>query len=559
MANEYKIPDLGGAADVDVIEVSVSVGDVVEAEQTLVVLETDKASMEIPAETSGTIEALSIQVGDKVNEGDVFISIASSAGAGSQPEVAQDNVASESVQPEAANTETVPAETTHTESREQAIVVPDLGGSESVEVIELAVAVGDVIDAEQTILVLESDKATMEIPAGEAGTIVSLAVAVGDKVSQGDAMLTLMADFSVSVSVSDSTVADKPQRDNSAVIKPEATSATSTTSTATPANSTATAESAAANNTGSESHTGGEIHAGPAVRKLAREFGVDLSQVSATGRRGRITKDDVQLFVKQRLNSSTMAVGSGMSGAGIPAVPEVDFAKFGSITSEPLNNIKRATAKAMTTAWLNVPQVTQFDQADITDLEAYRKQQNQRYQSQGIRFSIVPFVLKAIAKVLREFPQFCASLSADGESLILKDYVHIGVAVDTPKGLLVPVIRNVDQLSVTEITQQLNEKAQLAREGKLTLSDMQGGCFSLSSLGGIGGTAFTPIVNPPEVAILGLSKAEMKPVWNGQEFVPQLMLPLSLSYDHRVIDGAEAARFSQRLVDCLQDLRNVLM
>ena len=544
MTNEYKIPDLGGAADVEVIEVSVSVGDMVEAEQTLLVLETDKASMEIPAETSGTVEALSVQVGDKVNEGDVFISIASSACG--QSDEAQDTVVSENAQSEAANTETVPAEAAHTESREQAIAVPDLGGSEGVEVIELAVAVGDVIDAEQTILVLESDKATMEIPAGEAGTVVSLAVSVGDKVSQGDAMLTLMADSSVSVS--DSTVVDKPMVDNSAV---------KTTKTLT--TTTATAEPVAANNAEPESHSSGEIHAGPAVRKLAREFGVDLSQVSATGRRGRITKDDVQLFVKQRLNSSATAVGSGMSGAGIPAVPEVDFAKFGPITSEPLNNIKRATAKAMTTAWLNVPQVTQFDQADITNLETYRKQQNQLHQHQGIRFSIVPFVLKAIAKVMREFPQFGASLTADGESLIIKDYVHIGVAVDTPKGLLVPVIRDVDRLSVTEITQQLNEKAQSAREGKLTLSDMQGGCFSLSSLGGIGGTAFTPIVNPPEVAILGLSKSETKPVWNGQEFVPRLMLPLSLSYDHRVIDGAEAARFSQRLVACLQDLRNVLM
>lgn len=544
MTNEYKIPDLGGAADVEVIEVSVSVGDMVEAEQTLLVLETDKASMEIPAETSGTVEALSVQVGDRVNEGDVFITIASSTG--DRSDEAQDTVVSENAQSEAANTETVPAEAAHTESREQAIAVPDLGGSEGVEVIELAVAVGDVIDAEQTILVLESDKATMEIPAGEAGTVVSLAVSVGDKVSQGDAMLTLMADSSVSVS--DSTVVDKPMVDNSAV---------KTTKTLT--TTTATAEPVAANNAEPESHSSGEIHAGPAVRKLAREFGVDLSQVSATGRRGRITKDDVQLFVKQRLNSSTTTVGSGMSGAGIPAVPEVDFAKFGPVTSEPLNNIKRATAKAMTTAWLNVPQVTQFDQADITNLETYRKQQNQLHQHQGIRFSIVPFVLKAIAKVMREFPQFGASLSADGESLIIKDYVHIGVAVDTPKGLLVPVIRDVDRLSVTEITQQLNEKAQSAREGKLTLSDMQGGCFSLSSLGGIGGTAFTPIVNPPEVAILGLSKSETKPVWNGQEFVPRLMLPLSLSYDHRVIDGAEAARFSQRLVACLQDLRNVLM
>jgi len=260
--------------------------------------------------------------------------------------------------------------------------------------------------------------------------------------------------------------------------------------------------------------------------------------------------------VKQRLITPASVVGSG---AGIPAVPAVDFSKFGSVHQEPLNNIKRATAKAMTAAWLNVPQVTQFDQADITGLERYRKSQNEAYQSQGLRFSIVPFVLKALAKVIREFPQFGASLSADGESLVFKDYVHIGVAVDTPKGLLVPVIRDVDRLSVTEITQQLNEKAQYARDGKLTLQDMQGGCFSLSSLGGIGGTAFTPIVNPPEVAILGLSKAQMQPVWNGETFVPKLMLPLSLSYDHRVIDGAEAARFSQRLVACLQDLRNVLM
>jgi len=292
------------------------------------------------------------------------------------------------------------------------------------------------------------------------------------------------------------------------------------------------------------------------VRKLARELGVDLTQVTSSGRKQRITKEDVQQFVKQRLITPASVVGSG---AGIPAVPAVDFSKFGSVHQEPLNNIKRATAKAMTAAWLNVPQVTQFDQADITELERYRKSQNEAYQSQELRFSIVPFVLKALAKVIREFPQFGASLSADGESLVFKDYVHIGVAVDTPKGLLVPVIRDVDRLSVTEITQQLNEKAQYARDGKLTLQDMQGGCFSLSSLGGIGGTAFTPIVNPPEVAILGLSKAQMQPVWNGETFVPKLMLPLSLSYDHRVIDGAEAARFSQRLVACLQDLRNVLM
>ncbi|WP_420591914.1 dihydrolipoyllysine-residue acetyltransferase [Bacterioplanoides sp.] len=548
MSNEYRIPDLGGATDVEVIEVSVAVGDQVDAEQTLLVLETDKASMEIPAEVAGQVEALKIAVGDKVNEGDVFITITSDAAG--QPAEAAAVKPEADIKNETGTTEepvTASAESTAdaaAESTEKAIAVPDLGGSEGVEVIELNAAVGDQIDAEQTILVLESDKATMEIPAGEAGKILSLAVAVGDKVSQGDAMLTLLVQASASP-------ASKSQTSISQTSAPAALQAAKPQ---TPAASTSLSVKSAAQSTTEPQKASGQVHAGPAVRKLAREFGVDLSQVSASGRKGRITKDDVQLFVKQRLNAPQSAAGTG-----IPAVPEVDFAKFGAIATEPLNNIKRATAKAMTTAWLNVPQVTQFDLADITDLESYRKAQNQQYQAQGIRFSVVPFVMKALAKVLREFPQFAASLSSDGESLIMKDYVHIGVAVDTPKGLLVPVIRDVDRLSVTEITQQLNEKAQNARDGKLTLLDMQGGCFSLSSLGGIGGTAFTPIVNPPEVAILGLSKSEMKPVWNGQEFVPRLMLPLSLSYDHRVIDGAEAARFSQRLVACLQDLRNVLM
>jgi pyruvate dehydrogenase E2 component (dihydrolipoamide acetyltransferase) len=451
---------------------------------------------------------------------------------------------------------------TASKGTQQAIPVPDLGGSEGVEVIEVAVSSGDQIDAEQTVLVLESDKATMEIPAGVAGTVVSVAVQVGDKVSQGDAMLSLLVsagDTAGQRPVSASPA--EPGIDSNAASSTFTRTSTSTSTqapVATPAATPIPAPTAvsSAADADRDAKPGPQVHAGPAVRKLARELGVDLTQVTPSGRKQRITKEDVQQFVKQRLSTPAPVAGSG---AGIPAVPTVDFSKFGPVHQEPLNNIKRATAKAMTTAWLNVPQVTQFDQADITELERYRKSQNEAYQSQGLRFSIVPFVLKALAKVIREFPQFGASLSADGESLVFKDYVHIGVAVDTPKGLLVPVIRDVDRLSVTEITQQLNEKAQYARDGKLTLQDMQGGCFSLSSLGGIGGTAFTPIVNPPEVAILGLSKAQLQPVWNGETFVPKLMLPLSLSYDHRVIDGAEAARFSQRLVTCLQDLRNVLM
>ncbi|MEE3189338.1 MAG: 2-oxo acid dehydrogenase subunit E2, partial [Pseudomonadota bacterium] len=310
-------------------------------------------------------------------------------------------------------------------------------------------------------------------------------------------------------------------------------------------------QSASAKSNAAAASPSKQVHAGPAVRKVAREFGVDLALVAGSGPKGRVLKEDVQAFVKERVNGPATA-----GGTGIPAVPEIDFSQFGPVTTEALNNIKRATARSMTTAWLNVPQVTQFDHADITGLEAFRKEQN---ANGDVRYSIVPFVLKAIAKLLKEFPTFNASLAPDGESLIMKGYVHIGVAVDTPKGLLVPVIRDVDQKSVTEITLELGNKASLAREGKLSLKDMQGGCFSLSSLGGIGGTAFTPIVNPPEVAILGLSRSEMKPVWNGSEFVPRLMLPLSLSYDHRVIDGAEAPRVSQKHVSYLEDMRQLLM
>ncbi len=543
-----KIPDLGGASQVEVIEILVSPGDTVEMEQALIVLETDKATMEIPAEAAGVIKNLSVKVGDKVSSGDVFGELNSDA-SGTEENAAEEKNAESAPAAEQKTTEAPvknAVESAPSPSAEPAaavdIAIPDLGGSEQVEVIEVQVSAGDDIDAEQTVLVLESDKASMEIPAGQAGTVISVAVKTGDKVSAGDVMLKLQPAAGNAVSA-ENNAAESAAAEVAPAEKTVQTTVAATAATATiPA---ADVRSSAA-----------EVHAGPAVRKLAREFGVDLAQVSGSGPKQRITKDDIQRYVKQRLNSEPASVSGG---SGIPAVPVVDFAKFGAVSDSPLNNIKRATARAMTTAWLNVPQVTQFDQADITDLENYRKQQNERYARQGIKFSIVPFVLKAIAKALEDFPSFNASLSADGEKLILKHYVHVGVAVDTPKGLLVPVIRDVNQKSVTQITQELTDKAELARLGKLPLADMQGGCFSLSSLGGIGGTAFTPIVNPPEVAILGLSKASMQPVWDGTAFIPRLMLPLSLSYDHRVIDGAEAARFSQHLVMYLQDLRNVLM
>ncbi|MEC8907508.1 MAG: 2-oxo acid dehydrogenase subunit E2, partial [Pseudomonadota bacterium] len=384
-------------------------------------------------------------------------------------------------------------------------------------------------------ITLETDNASMEIPAGVAGTVEEILIKMGDTVSEGDPMVVIKTAATAMQESKPAPASSSESKDK----KPESAPAS------------LSSQSASAKSNAAAASPSKQVHAGPAVRKVAREFGVDLALVAGSGPKGRVLKEDVQAFVKERVNGPATA-----GGTGIPAVPEIDFSQFGPVTTEALNNIKRATARSMTTAWLNVPQVTQFDHADITGLEAFRKEQN---ANGDVRYSIVPFVLKAIAKLLKEFPTFNASLAPDGESLIMKGYVHIGVAVDTPKGLLVPVIRDVDQKSVTEITQELGNKASLAREGKLSLKDMQGGCFSLSSLGGIGGTAFTPIVNPPEVAILGLSRSEMKPVWNGSEFVPRLMLPLSLSYDQRVIDGAEAARFSQKLVSYLEDMRQLLM
>jgi len=519
------VPDLGGAEQVEIIEILVAAGDAVSAEESIIVLETDKATMEIPSPLDGTITSISIKVGDKVNEGDQYGEIETSI-AGSS-EVAKGDVSKEA---EPINQHT---DTESVSDSIEVIHVPDLGGSDQVEVIELLVKIGENVDAEQSVLTLETDKASMEIPAGKAGRVERILLTLGDKVSVGDAMIELM------VSGSD------PKSESKVAMN----GVDSSTGTSKPSTKTS---SAAINTSSVDVQPSGKVHAGPAVRKLAREFGVDLALVKGSGVRGRVTKDDVQNHVKLALQNPQVA------GLGLPKIAEIDFSKFGEIESLPLNKIKLATAKNMTAAWLNVPQVTQFDQADITDLEAFRKQVNSTPNIEQ-KLSAVPFVMKALATAMKEFPQFNASLSPDGQSLIYKKYIHIGVAVDTPNGLLVPVIRDVDQKSVTEIAQDLTNKAQKARAGKLGLADMQGGCLSVSSLGGIGGTAFTPIVNAPEVAILGLSRAEMKPVWKGSEFVPKLMLPLSLSYDHRVIDGAEAARFSQRLTALLGDIRHLIL
>jgi pyruvate dehydrogenase E2 component (dihydrolipoamide acetyltransferase) len=536
------VPDLGGAEQVEVIEILVAAGDQVAAEEGIVVLETDKATMEIPSPFDGTISSLSLKVGDKLNEGDQYGEIetaasgsssAADSGALTIPEEQKQETVNEPVLDSDITYDLVESSGSHIEI----ISVPDLGGSEQVEVIELLVKIGEEVDAEQSVLTLETDKTSMEIPSGKAGLIEKILLTLGDKVSVGDAMIELRVSESSLRSESEPSL-QTPQQSvavsvpvNSSVDKHDAPKAFAQVEDVKPS---------------------GKVHAGPAVRKLAREFGVDLSLVKGKGVRGRVTKDDVQNYVKKALQNPTV------SGSGIPKVATVDFSKFGEIETVALNKIKLATAKNMTAAWLNAPQVTHFDQADITELEAFRKQINSAPNTEQ-KLSVVPFVMKALASAIKEFPQFNASLSSDGQSLIYKKYLNIGVAVDTPNGLLVPVIREVDKKSITEIAKDLTDKAQKAREGKLILADMQGGCLSVSSLGGIGGTAFTPIVNAPEVAILGLSRAQIKPEWNGIDFVPKLMLPLSFSYDHRVIDGAEAARFSQRLALLLGDIRRLIL
>jgi pyruvate dehydrogenase E2 component (dihydrolipoamide acetyltransferase) len=531
------VPDLGGAEQVEIIEILVAAGDTVSAEEGIIVLETDKATMEIPSPLNGTITSLSVSIGDKVNEGDQYGEIEISAAAVEPAKSEENEEANIGSNPEVTPVESSPQSVTIASEHLEIITVPDLGGSDQVEVIELLVKVGEEVDAEQSVLTLETDKASMEIPAGKSGRIEKILLTLGDKVSVGDAMIEVM----VSCSDQKTSELETNVEAKAEVTEGRAINAEAQVQSRVPLKAVKV-----------DAAPSGEVYAGPAVRKLGREFGVDLALVKGSGMRGRITKDDVQNHVKSVLQNPQVA------GAGIPKVIEIDFSKFGDIESMPLNKIKLATAKNMTAAWLNVPQVTQFDQADISELEAFRKQINSSARVEQ-KLSAVPFVMKALAVVMKAFPQFNASLSADGQSLIYKKYINIGVAVDTPSGLLVPVIRDVDQKSITKIAQDLTDKAQKARAGKLGLADMQGGCLSVSSLGGIGGTAFTPIVNAPEVAILGLSRAEMKPVWNGSDFVPKLILPLSLSYDHRVIDGAEAARFSQHLAALLEDIRHLVL
>ncbi|WP_431686726.1 dihydrolipoyllysine-residue acetyltransferase [Hahella sp. NBU794] len=540
---EVKVPDIGGASDVEVIEVCVKPGDEVNAEDSLIVLESDKATMDIPSPQAGKIAELKIKVGDKVSEGDLILLMAGEGAAeASEPAPAQEEkpAPAPAQEPEPAAPAAAPAAS----GGVQTIPVPDIGGAEGVTVIEISVKEGDTVKVDDPILVLESDKATMEVPSPVAGVIKKLLIKANDSVNEGDAM--------AEIEVEGAAPAAAPAEQAPAPSKASAEPAKAAPASA-PVSAPAQQESAPA--------TSGKVHAGPAVRRLAREFGVDLALVKGTGPKGRILKQDLQTFVKngmQQLKAGA-AGGAVSSGAGLPTVKLPDFSQFGQIDRLPMSKIHQVTADNMARNWLVVPHVTQFDDADITDLEDFRKAQKTAGEKKGVKLTPLPFLLKACAYALETYPQFNVSLDMDKKEVIQKHYINIGVAVDTPAGLVVPVIRDVNKKSLWELAQECAEMAAKAKDRKLKPNEMQGGCFTISSLGSLGGTAFTPIVNTPEVAILGVSKAQMKPVYENGGFVPRLMLPLSLSYDHRAINGADAARFTSLLGELLGDIRKLLL
>jgi len=531
MANtiDMVIPDLGDFENVEVIEMLVNIGDTVEREDGLFTVETDKASMDIPSPDSGVIASLTVKVGDSVSAGDAIGTLTVSAG---------DNVVT--TPPITAETAVLAADADAAQkpTARQTLVVPDLGDFDAVEIIDIYISPGDVVAVDDSLVTLETDKAAMDVPAVVAGTIESVLVTVGERVSKGSPLGTIDA-IATPVSAS-----GKP-----AAIVDEASPATAPKPDPQPGAAPAARMLPAIDEAGFS-----KAHASPSVRKLARELGVNLVQVTGKGVRNRILHEDVKAFVKTILTGQSGAV----SGTGLPKVPSIDFAKFGEIDIQPLTRIQKISGPRLQASWINLPHVTQHDLSDITDLEAKRQALKGAAKERGISLTPLAFVMKACVAALAEFPKVNSSLSDDGESLVYKKYCHLGFAADTPQGLVVPVIRDVGQKDVYEIAAELGELSALARAGKLQAAQLQGASFTISSLGGIGGTAFTPIVNAPEVAILGVSRSSMQPVWNGSSFEPRLMLPLSFSYDHRVIDGAQAARFTTFLSQVLADIDALL-
>ncbi|MGR4069472.1 pyruvate dehydrogenase complex dihydrolipoyllysine-residue acetyltransferase [Billgrantia sp. C5P2] len=545
---EIKVPDLGGSENVEVIEVAVSEGDEVNEEDPLITLESDKASMDVPSPHTGKLVTFTVKEGDTVSEGDVIGTM----------EIAGDGEADEA-EPEAVETTAEPAEQAEAPAEEEAtsgeperkeIRVPDLSGSSDVPIIEIAVSAGDEVDEEDPLITLESDKASMDVPSPYKGKLIELTVKEGDTVSEGDLIGY--------IEVAGAKPRAATPKSSKAPSEPSEKPASPTQAKPTPAGTPSPEAQMAAH----KPRDGKLVHAGPAVRMLARELGVDLGLVKPSGPKERVLKEDVHAYVKQVMAGQAKAPAAAPAatgGAGIPPVPDQDFSQFGEIEEKPMGRLLKMGATNLHRSWLNVPHVTQFDEADITELEAFRKSMKAEAEAQGAKLTPLPFMIKACAFALRKFPQFNVSLKSDGETLVWKKYVHIGVAVDTPDGLMVPVIRDADKKSLIELAKESVELAGKAQSKKLKREEMTGGCFTISSLGSIGGTAFTPIVNAPEVAILGVSKAQMKPVWNGSDFEPRLMMPLSLSYDHRAVNGADAARFTAFLAAALSDIRRLLM
>ncbi|WP_421232441.1 pyruvate dehydrogenase complex dihydrolipoyllysine-residue acetyltransferase [Aeromonas jandaei] len=526
---DVNVPDIGGD-EVEVTEIMVAVGDMVEADQSIIAVEGDKASMEVPAPFAGRVVEIKVAAGAKVSTGSLVM-VFEVAGAAPAVAAAPAQAAAPAAAPVAAGAKDVN--------------VPDIGGDE-VEVTEIMVAVGDKVEADQSLIAVEGDKASMEVPAPFAGVVKEIKVKAGDKVSTGSLIMVF--------EVAGAAPAAAPVAQAAA---PVAAAPVAVAPAPAPVAQAAASSDFVANDA--------YVHASPAVRRLAREFGVNLAKVKASGRKGRIVKEDVQAYVKDAIKRAESAPASagvaGGNGLGVLPWPKVDFSKFGDVEEVELTRIQKISGPNLHRNWVMIPHVTQFDEADTTELEAFRKEQNAMLEKQKADVKITPlvFILKAAAKALEAHPRFCSSLSEDGSKLIMKKYIHIGVAVDTPNGLVVPVVRDVNKKGIMELSRDLAEISKKARAGKLTASDMQGGCFTISSLGGIGGTSFTPIVNAPEVAILGVSKSEMKPKWNGKEFAPRLMLPLALSYDHRVIDGADGARFITTMNGVLSDIRRLVL
>ncbi|WP_434660116.1 pyruvate dehydrogenase complex dihydrolipoyllysine-residue acetyltransferase [Klebsiella sp. MISC125] len=527
-AKDVHVPDIGGD-EVEVTEIMVKVGDTVAAEQSLITVEGDKASMEVPAPFAGTVKEIKINTGDKVSTGSLIMVFEV---AGSAPAAAP------------AKAEAAPAAAAPAASGSKEVNVPDIGGDE-VEVTEVMVKVGDKIAAEQSLITVEGDKASMEVPAPFAGTVKEIKISTGDKVSTGSLIMVFEVEGAAPAAAPAAAAAPAPAAAPAQAAKPVA------------------APAAKAEGKSEFAENDAYVHATPLIRRLAREFGVNLAKVKGSGRKGRILREDVQAYVKEAVKRAEAAPAAA-TGGGIPGMlpwPKVDFSKFGEIEEVELGRIQKISGANLSRNWVMIPHVTHFDKTDITDLEAFRKQQNAEAEKRklDVKFTPVVFIMKAVAAALEQMPRFNSSLSEDAQRLTLKKYINIGVAVDTPNGLVVPVFKDVNKKSITELSRELTVISKKARDGKLTAGEMQGGCFTISSIGGLGTTHFAPIVNAPEVAILGVSKSAMEPVWNGKEFVPRLMMPISLSFDHRVIDGADGARFITIINNTLSDIRRLVM